>query len=210
MNALRRRALEQRAQAASRRALLVGSASIAVLAGCASLAPDIQAPRSAARVEPTEWSGRFSAVYTQPGAPAEEHSASGRFRLVQRDGQTLLELASPIGQTIAQAQVDGRGARLTDSGGRNYQAPSAEALTERLFGWRVPVLLLPAWLQGRLGPLGPAGAERAASGTEAGWEIRIDGWRDDQTVRTLNLTWPAPGSVADRRLRLRLVVDSAS
>jgi outer membrane lipoprotein LolB len=196
------------APVAARRTLL--AAAVATLAGCAALAPDPGLSPASRAVEPSEWSGRFSAVYTRPGTPGEDESASGRFRLTQRDGRTLLELSTPIGQTIAQAQVEANVARLTDNQGRHYQAPSVEALTEQLFGWRVPVLRLPAWLQGRFGPSGQADSGRVWSGSEAGWDIRVEGWLDDRIVRTLHLTWPAQGVAADRRMRLRLIVDSAT
>lgn len=189
---------------------LIGVAAASLLASaCAVISPEVRTPSDQRAVEPSEWAGRFSAVYTQPGTPAEPQSASGRFRLVQREDVTLLELSTPIGQMIARAQVDRHGARLTDHQGRHYQAPSSEALTEQLFGWRVPVLRLPAWLQGQFGPAGRAGTGQLWSGNEAGWEIRVEDWLDDRSVRTLQLAWPAPGVAADRRLRLRLIVDSA-
>lgn len=198
------------ATAGRRRVALAAAATALVLGGCAALAPDTPAPERARGIAPSEWSGRFSALYTQPGTPGETQNASGRFRITQRDGKTLLELSTPIGQTIAQAQVDSQGARLTDNQGRHYQAASVESLTEQLFGWRVPVLRLPAWLQGQFGPAGQAGAGQSWTGHEAGWELRLENWLDDRSVRTLQLSWPASGIAADRRLRLRLIVDAAS
>lgn len=195
---------------APRRGPLVALATLLALGGCAALAPDVTPPDPNRSVTLSEWSGRFAALYTQPGTPGETQNASGRFRLTQRDGKTLLELSTPIGQTIAQAQVDPQGARLTDHQGRHYQAASVEALTEQLFGWRVPVLRLPAWLQGQFGPAGQAGPGQSWAGLEAGWELRVENWLDDRSVRTLQLSWPAAGVAADRRLRLRLIVDSAS
>lgn len=196
--------------ATSRRAVLVAISSVAALAGCASLAPETAPSTETRAAEPSEWTGRFTAVFTRPGVPGEDESASGRFRLLQNDGRTLLELSTPIGQTIAQAQVDANMARVTDRNGRHYQAASVEALTEQLFGWRVPVLLLPAWLQGRFGAAGRANASQVWSGNAAGWDIRVENWLDHRVVRTLQLNWPAQGTVADRRMRLRLIVDSVT
>ena len=193
-----------------RRGAVATLAAMLALGGCAALAPDAAPPGAAPGPAPSEWAGRFSALYTQPGTPGETQNASGRFRLAQRDGKTLLELSTPIGQTIAQAQVDHQGARLTDHQGRHYQATSVESLTEQLFGWRVPVLRLPAWLQGQFGPAGQAGPGQNWTGHEAGWELRVENWLDDRSVRTLQLSWPAAGVAADRRLRLRLIVDTAS
>lgn len=196
----------------ARRAWLIGLAAAAAVSGCAVISPDPARTASGERpaADPSEWTGRFSAVYRVPGAAGDEQSASGRFRLLQREGQTLLELSSPIGQMIAQAQADAQGARLTDHQGRSHQAPSVELLTEQLFGWRVPVQRLPAWLQGRFGSAGTVNPGTQWAGHASGWDIRVDGWLDDRVVRTLQLSWPGQGVTADRRLRLRLVVDSAS
>ncbi len=193
-----------------RRGVVAALAATLVLGGCAALAPDATPPEPERGPALSEWAGRFSALYTQPGAPGETQNASGRFRLAHRDGKTLLELSTPIGQTIAQAQVDHQGARLTDHQGRHYQATSVESLTEQLFGWRVPVLRLSAWLQGQFGPAGEAGPGQSWVGQEAGWELRVENWLDGRSVRTLQLSWPAAGVAADRRLRLRLIVDTAS
>lgn len=196
----------------ARRAWLIGLAAAAAASGCAVISPDPARTASGERpaADPSEWTGRFSAVYRVPGAAGDEQSASGRFRLLQREGQTLLELSSPIGQMIAQAQADAQGARLTDNQGRSHQAPSVELLTEQLFGWRVPVQRLPAWLQGRFGSAGTVNPGTQWAGHASGWDIRVDGWLDDRVVRTLQLSWPGQGVAADRRLRLRLIVDSAS
>jgi outer membrane lipoprotein LolB len=193
-----------------RRAAMLALTASLLVSACAT--PDLNEPGKARDrlIEPSQWSGRFSAVYTLAGTTADEQSAAGRFRLSHRDGQTLLELSSPTGQTIARAHVDGEGARLTDSQGQQYRATSAEALTERLFGWRIPVLALPQWLQGRI--QGPASLEagRIRTASESGWRIKIDSWLDNGLVRTLELSWPEDGVAAPRRMRLRLVVDTVS
>jgi len=180
-----------------------------VLGACASLQPPEPTP-AAPGIEPTLWTGRFSATYAQPGETDGENRASGRFRLERLASHTLLELSGPLGQTIASAQVDERGARLTDAKGRTYQAATAEALTERLFGWRVPVLALPDWLQGRIRTPIDTEAGKVWTGQDAGWSIRIESWMDVGRARIMELVWPIAGTPSDRRLRLRLVVDSAS
>ncbi len=190
-------------------AIAVSIGTACLLGACASLQPP-EPPPAAPGVELTRWSGRFSATYAQPGETDGENRASGRFRLERLASHTVLELSGPLGQTIASAQVDDRGARLTDSNGRTYQAASAEALTERLFGWRVPVLALPGWLQGRIRTPVDAEAGKVWTGTDSGWSIRIESWIDTGRARVLELVWPIAGTPSDRRLRLRLVVDTAS
>jgi len=182
----------------------------ALLASCAT--PDPRAPRDppSPGAAPGFWSGRFAAVYTVPGAQAEEQSAAGRFRLETGQDEIRLELIAPTGQTIAQARVDSRGAQLTDNRGKVYEAASAEALTEQLFGWRIPVQALPRWLQGQVESPAAMVDGRLREGTDSGWSVRIDAWRTQALVRSLELQWPSTGRVADRRMRLRLIVDEAS
>lgn len=196
--------------ARARRTWMSAIAATALLAACAT--PDSGRPRepSSAGAAPTFWSGRFAAVYTIPGAQAEEQSAAGRFRLETSQDNIRLELIAPTGQTIAQARVDARGAQLTDNRGKLYEAASAEALTERLFGWRIPVQALPQWLQGRVESPGASAEGRLREGNDSGWSVRFDAWRADGLVRSLELQWPLPGQLADRRIRLRLIVDEAS
>lgn len=194
-----------------RRQWAVALAASVLLAACAT--PDHSAQRASTgpRSTPSEWVGRFSAVYTLPGTPGDEQSAAGRFHLQVQTGQVRFELSTPTGQTIARALVDENGARLFDNQGKLYRASSAEALTEQLFGWRIPVMALPQWLQGRIAePDDAKEGARVLAGTESGWRIRIDSWLDEGLARILELNWPAPGAPAERRMRLRLVVDSAS
>lgn len=194
-----------------RRQWAIALAASTLLAACATPDLPVQRASTGPRPSPSQWTGRFSAVYTLPGVPGDEQSAAGRFHLQVQAGHVQFELSTPTGQTIARASVDENGARLFDNQGKLYRAASAEALTEQLFGWRIPIMALPQWLQGRIAePDDPREGARVLAGTESGWRIRIDSWLDEGLVRIMELNWPAPGAPAERRMRLRLVVDSAS
>lgn len=145
------------------------------------------------------WSGRFSADWIEPTTPPRPDRATGRFVLEREAGRTRLEVASPFGQTIARAVVSPERSTLETADGRLHQAESAEALTESILGWKVPVARLPEWLSAHAGPT-----------TTADWRVEVE--RDDAgQPRRLTLEWPrdregpeAPG------VRIRLVVDPRS
>lgn len=195
----------------ARRALLVAAA--AALTGCAVTPP----PRPPADARARLWSGRFSATYPDPQATDGRGRASGRFRLERLpDEHLILELSSPLGQLIARARVSANHAELQDARGALHHAASDESLTERLFGWRIPVRALPGWLdppQQRL--KAPTGEARAVSAESAdpwidqGWSIQYPGPQPGRP-KTLELGFPAREQDVSRQLRLRLVIDSVN
>lgn len=185
----------------SRLAATCGAALLA--AGCATPTP-VAVPSGAI---PNFWSGRFAVTYTEGGYQPREERSSGRFSLLANGDHSELELASPLGQTMAQVTLDPAQAVLVASDGRQYHARSGEALTERVFGWRVPIGDLPRWLAGRIAQPTQREDGRVVAGTDNGWSVRFDTFEGEHP-RRLSLDWPA-GSGADgsRRLELKLIVD---
>ncbi len=153
------------------------------LAGCATL-PDARPPSGA---EPQVWSGRFALTVELNDRAPQGQRSSGNFELTHADSFTELALRSPLGNTLAAARSDARGATLTTADGRIERAASTDELTERLFGWPIPVQRLPAWLSGRV------------AGNEAGWQVRIDAGGQAGPSR-LTIVYP-------QRVTLRLIVD---
>lgn len=178
-----------------------------IAAGCAT--PGGPGDRLADSFEPSRWAGRFAVTMTEPGADPRVERASGRFLLETRAGSTLLELLSPLGQTMATAELNQDRAELLTAEGRRFEARSAEELTERVFGWRMPVGDLPRWLRGRLdNPTETAGG-RPLAGSEHGWTIRLEDWRPSGPAR-LDLDWPAGPPRGRPEINLKLIVDDAS
>lgn len=192
--------------AGARGALAIGVAALLV-AGCAT-APPVAPGAPALDGAPNFWTGRFAVTYSEGGFEPREERSSGRFSLRADDERRELELASPLGQTMAQVTLDAREATLVASDGRSYRAQSAEALTERVFGWRVPLGDLPRWLAGRVDRPTQRADGRVVAGTDRGWSVRFDAFDGDRPQR-LSLDWPADGGDGLRRLELKLVVDSA-
>ncbi len=136
-----------------------------VLVGCAT------APVSAPERVST---GRFSAVATQA---EKRDSVSGRFTVEVRGDRQTIALASPLGTTVAQIEVGPDGARASGPGLQEVRGPDADALTEQLLGWRLPVNGLPDWIEGRPAPSRPARIERAGNRPvlieQDGWVVRL-------------------------------------
>jgi outer membrane lipoprotein LolB len=139
-----------------------------VVGGCAPLAPQ---PSSAVKLPPVQdtfdVSGRLSARHGSDALAAnfQWHHAG------QRDE---LELASPLGQTIARLSGDGATARLQSADGRVLTAESWTKLTQEGLGWVLPVDGLKYWIQGASRP-GAAFSAEAGDGGRAD-VLRQDGW----------------------------------
>jgi outer membrane biogenesis lipoprotein LolB len=128
----------------------------------------------------------------------------------------MLELSTPLGQLIARARVGANYAELQDSRGDVHHAASDELLTERLFGWRIPVRALPGWLDppqeqatARVGGEAPPQRVPVDSSAGEGWSIQYPSPLAGRP-KILELGFPAREQDALRQLRLRLVIESAS
>jgi len=182
----------------------------AALTGCASV-PPATAPASQEIV-----SGRF-AVTAQ--ADGRSDSGSGRFTLTTAGTALTLDLATPIGTTLARLQRDARGVRLTaprdDGGMATFEGSDPEALLRQAFGWAIPVDGLADWIAGRAAPAAPSRVQTDATGRvstieQSGWLIEVQERFAGVSgpPRRLRITRPAT-SVAPA-LNLRLVLDEHS
>ncbi|MCX8003480.1 MAG: outer membrane lipoprotein LolB [Burkholderiaceae bacterium] len=176
-------------------AALAVVASVALLAACASV------PRDGRTV-----SGRFSVVVAADGV---QEASAGRFALAQ-DGETLtLDLASPLGTTLARVQVDREGARLqrADGEGATLQGADVEALTLAALGWPLPVAGFPDWIAGRPGAARGFTTRDADTFEQDGWTVRVQERFASGAPRRLQIERPPqPGRAPG--ITLRLVLDT--
>jgi outer membrane lipoprotein LolB len=151
------------ARSAALRWLIVLSA--ALVAACAT-APEATPDRV--------HTGRFSAVATQGD---RRESVSGRFSMEVRGDRRRIDLATPLGTTVARIEVGPEGASASGPGMQDARGPDADALAEQLLGWRLPVSGLADWIEGRPVPSRPARVEREGSRLalieQDGWTVRI-------------------------------------
>jgi outer membrane lipoprotein LolB len=177
--------------------------AVALLADCTSLAPIAPADRV--------YSGRFAANVT---GVEQRESVSGRFTLAVRGGSITIDLASPLGNTLARVQATQDRATLTapqsDGSLATWEGTSPEALTERVLGWRLPVSGLADWIAGRPAPDRPA---RQLPDSGPAQRIEQDGWtitveeRFDESDQPRRLSLDRPSIANAPAVRLRLVVD---
>lgn len=193
----------------SLRALAAVCAAGIVLAGCATL-PPAAAPD---RVH----TGRFSVVVAIDG---QRDSASGRFTLSISGVRSVLDLATPLGSTLARIEngPDGVLLRTTGANGpEERRGTDSAALTEALLGWPLPVDGIADWVTGRPTPGSAAqtdGSNPPRMFAQHGWRIEIGERYASGQPRQLLITRPAQPArdfaAAAPAITLRLLIDDPS
>ncbi len=146
-----------------RAALLVA----ALLAGCAQI--ELKPPQG-----PFEFdlAARIAARYGQ-----ESFTGNVAWRHVA-DGDEML-ISTPFGQGVARIVREGEAVQLTTAEPRTYRSNDAEDLTERVLGFRVPLVGLAAWVQGKPAPE----LERR------GWKIEYQEYDESRRPARMRLTY---------------------
>lgn len=180
------------------RVLAVSFVSLALLGACAT--------PTATRADRAH-NGRF-AVTTTLGEQRE--SVSGRFSLEVRGAQQVLELASPLGTTVARIEIEPDGARATGAQMQEVRGADADALTEQLLGWPLPVSGLADWIEGRPVAQRVARIERDGGRIvlieQDGWTIRLAEYFEN-IARPRRLVLERPAAANTPSVILRLIVD---
>jgi len=140
------------------------------LSACASLLPSPGAPLATQRNALQDFSleARFSLRH-------EEKNHSGRLSWRHSGSKDDLLLSSPFGQGLAEIASDASGVRLTTSDGKVYAAIDAEALTQQVLGFPLPLDKLLDWVRGR----SSGSASDALDTFGRPLRVRQDGWRVD-------------------------------
>lgn len=154
---------------------------LVLIAGCAQLQTKV--PQD---VE-FDLSGRLAARYGKDGFTgniAWRHARSADEMLI----------TSTLGAGVARIVRDGDSVVLTTAEPREYRARDAEALTEEVLGFRLPLAGLADWVRGRPSNEAQAKAERDAEGRlrsleERGWKIDYQEYAGKLPSR-MRLTYP--------------------
>lgn len=155
---------------------------LALLAGaCAQL--ETKAPRD---VE-FNLSGRLAARYGK-----EAFAGNLAWRHARSADEMLI--TSSLGAGVARIVRDGDSVVLTTAEPREYRARDAEALTEEVLGFRLPLAGLADWVRGRPSDKAAAKAEyddqgRLRSLEERGWKIDYQEYEGKLPSR-MRLTYP--------------------
>jgi outer membrane lipoprotein LolB len=134
------------------------------LAACATVSPVIEKPEF-------DLAARLAARYGN-----ESFSANLAWRHARNADEMLITTA--LGQGVARIVREGEAVTLTTAEPREYRAADAEALTEQVLGFRVPLAGLAEWVRGRPSTESPATAEYAPDGRllslqQGGWNIEF-------------------------------------
>lgn len=151
-----------------KRGWLGAAAAVLVLvAGCAQV--EIRPPQG-----PLDFdlAGRIAARYG-----AESFTGNVTWRHA-RGGDEML-ISTPFGQGVARIVRQGEAVELTTADGKQYRANDAEDLTERVLGFRMPIVGMADWVQGRSSP----------ELESRGWKIEVQERDDRQRPARLRLTY---------------------
>lgn len=172
------------------------------LAACASLPPPSPSEVPVASVDTAfVLAGRMS-------AHRGDAAVAGGFSWRHAPGHDAIDLATPLGQTLAKLEGDAHEARVQLQDGRTEIAPTWSELTQKAFGVAIPVDGLAWWIRALPRPDAPVGVERDAQGRIAG--LRQDGWdivygyADDAARNPFRVSLSYPGA---EPIEVRIVVD---
>ena len=180
----------------------VTGVALMALAACTTTPPTpVQQVPLATVDAPFTLGGRISARRGDAGV-------AGNFSWQHDPAHDAIELATPLGQTLAKLDGDASAVTAELSDGRSEHAPTWRALTQRAFDVTIPVDGLASWIRAQPRPDAPFHLERDAGGRVS--ELRQDGWdivyayADDAARTPHRLTLSYPG--ADP-IEVRVVVD---
>jgi len=142
----------------------LSSLAALALAACASVGPSIEKPEF-------DLAGRLAARYGN-------ESFSGNLSWQHARNADEMLISTSLGQGVARIVREGESVTLTTAEPREYRAADAEALTEQVLGFRVPLAGLADWVRGRPSAESPATAEYAPDGRllslqQGGWNIEF-------------------------------------
>jgi outer membrane lipoprotein LolB len=152
-------------------------------AGCAELRP-----LGARESIDFELSGRIATRY-------KEEAASGNVAWRHSAEADELLITSPVGSSIARVVRKGNEVVLTTAEPRDYRANDAEALTEQVLGFRIPLTGLTDWVRGKAIEGSQANATRDSQGRLAtleqnGWQVEYQEYRADGLPVRMKLNYP--------------------
>lgn len=181
--------------------------ALLLLGACTSLPPQATAERN--------YAGRFSLAVTREATNDDEgHRAwSGRFSLAVGAQALTLDLVSPLGSTIARIETDSHEARLLvpDNGSvRVERGTDAQALSQRVLGWSLPIAGMPDWVEGHPAPARPYRTLPQEDGKDRfeqdGWTVTVE--RPDGNRAGLRLQMNHQADGASPEMALRVVLDA--
>jgi len=152
-------------------------------AGCAGLRP-----MGAQETIDFELNGRIATRY-------KDEAASGNVAWRHSSESDELLITTPVGSSVARIVRNGNEVVLTTAEPRDYRANDAEALTEQVLGFRIPLTGLTDWVRGKAVEGSPASVTRDSQGRIAvleqnGWQVEYQEYRPDGLPTRMKLLFP--------------------
>lgn len=157
-------------------------AAALLVAACVSVEP-----RPPAGPLEFQLSGRLAARY-------EGESFTGNVTWSHAVQGDEMLITTPMGQGVARIVREPEGVTLRTAEPREYHAPDAETLTQKVLGFRLPLAGLGDWVRARPTPRVPFRMDRGESGQprmieQSGWRIEYLEYEGERP-RRLRLTYP--------------------
>ena len=171
-----------------------------VVAGCAAVAPPLEAPVPPAPAQ-FDLSGRLS-------AKRGDNAVAANFTWTHAPEGDRVDVATPLGQTVARLESDGAQVRMERPGQPAESFADWDAVTLAVFGVGIPVDGLAAWIVGAPAAGAPSTGERDPQGRplvlrQRGWEI-VYAYADTGRTRPTRLIMRYPDALP---VEVRIVVD---
>lgn len=155
--------------------------------------------------QPLHRQGRF-AVHAERMHDKSE-AVQGGFSWYDDGTQLVLELRNPLGQVMAQLQVNEQGAWLQEPRAGMRYSPSANALAEEIFNHPIPVEGLRTWLRGQVSADARErrfnAHQKITQAYDQGWRIELSDY-DDLGPKRLLLVFHQGA----QRITVRIVIDA--
>lgn len=167
---------------------LLAAVTFLSLFGCA-VSPTTDSPlQQKSLASLTDWTLEGKLGFRSP-----QKNGSAWINWQQQGDDYNLRLSGPFGAKATQIEGNNHYAVLRQAGERELNAPDARALTERLFGWPLPVQQMIYWVKGSPGPrdaeiLYAEDSKQISTLTQNGWKLE---YSDYQTWQH----WTLPGKI---------------
>lgn len=151
--------------------------------------------------------GKFALLVFDKTQDKNTDSVQGNFVWNGIGDHVVLDLSSPLGQTLARVEALPQYAALTRDSGEVYEAPDADALVAQVIGQEIPVSGLRYWIKGQNIPNQAIAEERRDSAgrlsafKQAGWDVTLS---DYDAIGPTKLVLVR--NQAAERIKIRLIV----
>lgn len=138
-------------------------------------------------------SGRFLIV------TAESKDYYGNFNWQRESGNDALAFMSPLGNTVAQINIESGVATLINSNGTHYSGRNLDNLMQEQLGFALPLNYLHYWIQGVPLPQYPVQDKLTSGFSQLNWQVEYLSYQDENHPHILALH--------NSQMRIKMVIN---